>query len=535
MGIDNYYFNNFDGKITPQDYWDFHLTSDNQGVSLPYATKCGDGSTLGVIDDVDLVLWFDISNTGTTTNGQFLTSLNEWTGVTITPSSGMTLSDFGLTGVDNGRVTGLTDTLTLTSGDTKMTLYPVTGNTYVYPWSYITGSTVGINNCQMNQSVCLNGGFYQGFFKIDFEKPAPYSAITINTGNTVCVGQSTTGLTLTKGNPDAQVYNLLPTTFEKGWTVETWLLPNTTCDTTTGTTLNDVYSGNTGFFFYIGARAENKFWNTFSGESGYTTSTNLPLQPNISVDEGLNGGQDWFSISSPDMVGSRNPFRDCTTCCDTNTNSSVTSGSSYNHCNELGENALGFRITEDNRIGWRKVSVTGECRNNKFTITGTTIEEEYTTESVIPTGNTPTLIQVVYIQGGEKNGLPAGTLKMLVNGRLVLKSKEFIGLQLRALNEWSDKQEGVPYNISWGGGTQGLIESQTFGGPDPEDNGLLIGENFAGSFLGQLSQLRFYKRPLNVLELRNNLFSECDRYCVRTTFGGSQIIQPGSPFCTNCG
>ena len=235
------------------------------------------------------------------------------------------------------------------------------------------------------------------------------------------------------------------------------------------------------------------------------------------------------------MVGSRNPFRDCTTCCDTNTNSSVTSGSSYNHCNELGENALGFRITEDNRIGWRKVSVTGECRNNKFTITGTTIEEEYTTESVIPTGNTPTLIQVVYIQGGEKNGLPAGTLKMLVNGRLVLKSKEFIGLQLRALNEWSDKQEGVPYNISWGGGTQGLIESQTFGGPDPEDNGLLIGENFAGSFLGQLSQLRFYKRPLNVLELRNNLFSECDRYCVRTTFGGSQIIQPGSPFCTNCG
>jgi hypothetical protein len=179
--------------------------------------------------------------------------------------------------------------------------------------------------------------------------------------------------------------------------------------------------------------------------------------------------------------------------------------------------------------------VTGECRNNKFTITGNTIEEEYTTTSVIPTGNTPTLIQVVYIQGGTKNGLPSGTLKMLVNGRLVLKSKEFIGMQLRALNEWSDKQEGVPYNMSWGGGTQGLAESQTFGGPDPADNSLLLERNFGGSFLGQLSQLRFYSRPLNILELRNNLFTECNRYCVRTTFGGSQIIQPGSTLCGNCG
>jgi len=101
MGIDNYYFNNFDGKVVPDGYWDFHLTSDNQGMLLPYATSCNDNCGLGVITDNDLVLWFDISKTGTTTDGTSLTSLTEWTGVTITPSSGMTLSDFGLTGVDN--------------------------------------------------------------------------------------------------------------------------------------------------------------------------------------------------------------------------------------------------------------------------------------------------------------------------------------------------------------------------------------------------------------------------------------------------
>jgi hypothetical protein len=392
----------------------------------------------------------------------------------------------------------------------------------------------------MGESICVNGGFYQGFFKIDFEAPAPYSATTTG-GTPSCTGTGNTTTTIVKGDPDAQVYEIFPTTFEKGWTMETWLYPNTECDTSTGstTTLNDIYSGNTGFFFYMGTRAENKFQNVFSGESGHTTSTGLPLQPNIPVDEGLDGGQDWFSKSEPSTLGGFHPFRDCTCPCGTmtgTTSTSVISGSSYDtYCNQLGENALGFRITNDGKLGWRKVSVTGECRNNKFTITGNTIEEEYTTTSVIPTGNTPTLIQVVYLQGGEKNGLPSGTLKMFVNGRLVLKSKEFIGMQLRALNEWSDKQEGVPFNMSWGGGTQGLAESQTFGGPDLADESLLLERNFAGSFLGQLSQLRFYKRPFNVLELRNNLFSECGRYCVRSTFGGSQIIQPGSSLCGDCG
>lgn len=532
MGIDNYYFNNIDGKLINDNYWDFHLTSDNQGMSLPYATSCRDlDCSDGVINDPDLVLWFDVSNSGTTTDGSVLTSLTEWTGVTITPSSGITLSDFGLTGVDNGRVTGMTDTLTLTSGDTKVKLYPVTGSSYVYPWSYITGTTVG-SGCEMGESVCVNGGFYQGFFKIDFEKPAPVSSTTVTTNN--C--GTTTGSTLEQGDPDSQVYDLLPTTFEKGWTMETWLLPNNSCDSTTGTTLNDVYSNNTGFFFYIGTRAEDKFWNVFSGESGYTTTTNIPLNPEIEVDEGLNGGQNWFSISSPRLIGTSNSNSlDC--CCLNNvTSSSVTSGSTSSFCSQLGENALGFRITDDNRIGWRKVTVTGECQNNKMVITGETIEESYTTESVIPTGNTPSLIQVVYLQGsGEKFGLPTGTLKMYVNGRLVLKSKDFIGLQLRALQTWSDKQQGVPYNISWGGGTQGLLESQTFGGPDPEDSGLMLENNFAGTFLGQLSQLRFYKRPLNLLELRNNLFVDCNRYCVRSTFGGSQIVQPGSSLCGDCG
>jgi hypothetical protein len=542
MGIDNYYFNNIDGKLVPDNYWDFHLTSDNQGMSLPYATSCSgvygtdeiecDLGSLSIIQDNDLVFWFDINNTGTTSNGSILSSLVDWTGTTITPSSGMTLSDFGLCGVDNGRVTGLTDTLIITSGDTTLKLYPVTGDTYTYPWSQTSGSTAG--NCDIGKTICLTGGFYQGFFKIDFEKPAPISATSVTTNPGCSTSASTT--TVTKGDPDAKVYELMPTTFDKGWTMETWVKGGQTCGSTTGLTLNDVYTDNDGFFFYIGTRAENKFHNVFSGETGYTT-TNIPLNPETEVNEGLNGGQDWFSISQANTIGGFNPFKNCTCVNESTgtTTSSVTSGTTYNHCNELGENALGFRITSDGRIGWRKLTVTGECRNNKDVITGTTMEEEYTTDSVIMSGDTASLIQVVYIQGsGVKFGLPTGTLKILVNGRLVLKSKDFIGLQLRALNEWSDKQQGVPYNISWGGGTQGLVESETFGGPDPADDGLLIETNFAGTFEGELSQLRFYKRPLNILELRNNLYVDCGRYCVRETYGGYHVIQPNSGFCSDC-
>ena len=51
------------------------------------------------------------------------------------------------------------------------------------------------------------------------------------------------------------------------------------CSGSTGNTLNTVYPNNEGFFYYMGTRAENKFWDVFSGETGYTTSSGYPLPP----------------------------------------------------------------------------------------------------------------------------------------------------------------------------------------------------------------------------------------------------------------
>ena len=534
MGISSYYFKNVEAKLIRNDYWDFYLTSDNEGRLLDYATSCYDvNCDKGAITD-GLVVWFDVDNTGTTTNGSSLTSLVQWSGATIKPSSGITLCDFGLTGVDNGRYDKLSGiTVNLTSNDKKVILYPVTGYTinsvtgvtthgkYNYDWKYITGDTT-TDGCIVGDTICLDGGFYQGYFKLDFLKPNP----TEETEVTYCGSKSASTTSLIESDPDSMVYDLMPTNFEKGWSMETWINPdNVICRTNNEPTLNTDFTGNTGFFFYIGTRAENKFHNIFSGESGlYTCDGLVPLQNDVEVDV-INGFENWFLKSNVNFL----PGCRCRTGC--TVTSSGTSVTSY--CDQLSENALGFRITPDGKIGYRKMTVSTGCYNNQDRITGTTMEEGYSTSTVI-SGNSWVHVVVTYTQNSVKYGLPAGTLRFWVNGRVVYRVEDFIGLQLRALDEWSNKQLGVPFNISWGGGTQGLLESQTFGGPDPNDQNMDIANNFAGTFGGRLSQLRFYEKPLNILEIRNNLYVDCNRYCVKVTYGGAQIVQPNSNLCGVC-
>ncbi len=54
-----------------------------------------------------------------------------------------------------------------------------------------------------------------------------------------------------------------------------------------------------------------------------------------------------------------------------------------------------------------------------------------------------------------------GRLKIYVNGKIFYTIENFEEIIPRALNTDKEKQLGVPFNISWGGGTQGLRESTT--------------------------------------------------------------------------
>ena len=68
MGISSYYFKNLEGRIIHNNYWDAHITSDNEGRCLDYATNKKDASNKEIVTN-NLVLWLDVNNTGTTTNG----------------------------------------------------------------------------------------------------------------------------------------------------------------------------------------------------------------------------------------------------------------------------------------------------------------------------------------------------------------------------------------------------------------------------------------------------------------------------------
>lgn len=79
-----------------------------------------------------------------------------------------------------------------------------------------------------------------------------------------------------------------------------------------------------------------------------------------------------------------------------------------------------------------------------------------------------------------------------VNDKLILCSKYLPLLNLRALNEEQSKQESVPYNISIGGGTQGLCDVILPNFWVIYDKILPLEENFGGTFLGYIKSFRFY-------------------------------------------
>jgi hypothetical protein len=52
----------------------------------------------------------------------------------------------------------------------------------------------------------------------------------------------------------------------------------------------------------------------------------------------------------------------------------------------------------------------------------------------------------------------------------------------------------------------------TFDGQDPNDLGLKIEQNFTGTFIGDISQFRFYICDLNWIDINNNYNRDKNRY-----------------------
>lgn len=151
-------------------------------------------------------------------------------------NNGVELNDIGFTGIDNGLIHYEKDrisnqdflniytgsTYTIPSGDTRLFLSPITGNTQLYKYP------MKITEINSKKEVSFKGGFFQGFFKLDgFE------------------------------------YQTLPSKLEGTWGLSFHLRPRTDYDVEDDT-LNFAHPENKGLFFYMGIRAENKFWEQYN-------------------------------------------------------------------------------------------------------------------------------------------------------------------------------------------------------------------------------------------------------------------------------
>jgi hypothetical protein len=550
-----------------------------------------------------------------------------------------TSCDIGLTGIDNGLVNKMTgETINFTEGifeesvkfdrmhyDRRFKMIQVTGYTGTYNrFSGVTGQTLYEVVSKQDPTAGLYhelyGGFYQGFYKLH-----------------------------------GYDYEILPERVTKGWSVEMVLKPRLKDDYSllpNETTLNKIYPQNKNTFFYLGTRAENKFYHPASGATivpiSFNSATYIPYQRvtsplanciktcecsltgiTITGSCGCGGCSCSCSCNCGGSCGCGTGCAGCTGITVSNNcflvypMSSTTvhhtiglCGSGYNKTwdyppvnpgMDAYSNALAVRLSGDPknpRLCVKYIKLTGDCvTTGSCEVTGVTYESGYTVNEICSSrgiydicaypvslsertkerwvmidviferyqyledcdllnagglgdirsykytaetvGATVNVIQPPYTHCNNTETKQSyielnrkwlrqkddrlGYLKLYVNGYLFMIIEDFEEIIPRELDTQKEKQIGVPFNISWGGGTQGLRESLTFNGcdlpygpyiQDPElmpnntlsattlsgslQTDIVMEQNFGGTFMGGLSQFRMYSEPLSAPQVQHN-------------------------------
>ena len=557
--IINNNFNFYKLKQYRGEYWDFTLNKDmSQSSQKTYKYE----------NNEKLIAYFDLADK-TSFDGIFVNSLGDYKWENAY-STDYALENIGYTGFDNGLLYFERDKIRneefpslyteskydIKANDEKLKLHFVTGSTIQYSYDYEIE----------DDSIKLNGGFLQGFFKTECGK-----------------------------------YEVLPSSFKHGDSISfEFILKPTEMERKRFPRMNDTHPNNKGLFFYIGTRSENKWdylYDKYKNEINYdeyiedseidvktykVTSfldmemkSNEELFPSSDVKEKIelydffgddyleedNEGncafdyiEDEMDISNfiykthdniftlgdyEDYVDYTNPFLLYNRTCDgfniktkekdsfirymairtkvkkkdnlfllmNRTASGHTpftiekyfsdeENAEYNVYADIHENALGFRITDKGEIGYRYL-----IKNCKV-INGIEMVEGYSKENIIKNNEwNHIIVKINFIHD-------IMVLKFYANGNLVFISKNLPKLNLRALDEIYEKQETVPFNISLGGGSQGLIDTILPNYMINPYRTYPIDENFAGSFIGYIKMFKIYLGDVNYIEIFNNFHHE---------------------------
>ncbi len=648
QNLNNFYFNKLDAKINYSSYYDLFLASDEKDFNeqVVYSTNIIDYN-----DGDKLPVWIDLNSTessdqpltdcsyqyptGTTATYYaddgfrpfVILSKNQWSQAKSQCDCPVGVSNFRIcdgawTNTDNGlnNVSDVDDscitlydnlppanTFDIFAYDKRFKMHQVKAFGLVpFQWggnTWFTDTTI-LNKSDSSgyyQELC--GGFYQGFYKL-------------------------------YGYP----YEVLPTRPNKGWSFESYLKLKTIGDTLVGPISNQQQSGgvygncyNTSGFNLFGPYVYSRSGATccspiVAGWPRYQlnySSRGLGFITPGKTDKygyffykGVRAEDKYFhGVDTPPLTG-------CTTltgqtdCCDKIAEPVKVTGQnkSPNAEYDVYSNAIGFRITDDMRIGYKTIRYTGSCITTGETCNtgvtfdcGYTIEESYSDPicAYITKSGTcaDTWIQVdvvfnrnLYLEdceifnnggindlvkvridkfqryGTHKNSSSGpfgchpthspetkpckdeyprfiedayfnwdchgaqvqswfdegeyrmGTLTFYVNGRRVHVVENYEEIIPRQLNTNKQTQVGVAYNMSWGGGALGLREvlypnscdvqnsSTSWQNQSQQPDQTLIMNNFAGSFIGGISQMMYYIKPLTPDEIYHNFLINRDRY-----------------------
>ena len=407
---------------------------------------------LNCINDIvtnNLAIEIDLNNSNSwnLNTGLTVNSLTKWSEAI---SDNINLIDFGLTGFDNGRTNEMWSGITITPNDTYFSMYRVGYNLVKNPTSGETsGVTVmteylpmsGITTGDTGNYFELTGGYLQGFFKLD-----------------------------------GYNYELLPARYNNGITIETLIY---------------LYPDSEGIFYMMGARAEDKYNPYFSGEteindpvSQSTPSATIPPQESAPLPPIAVAPQPEASPTASGVVTSednhleaikekevvRNAFADYEKRLKTELEKIPQSANTTN-------NAIAFEITSDKKIAYKYLNennllVSNKSKKSIFPSTGwTTIAISFIPDEIIEDPD------ILHCYPQRK-----GKFTIFVNGRVLWTIDDYSEFFFKAFQNDREKQIGVPYSISWGGGSFGLKYSwhydiQTYGLYTDEDQ-LYINQNF---------------------------------------------------------
>lgn len=307
-------------------------------------------------------------------------------------SDNINLIDFGLTAFDNGRTNIMWNGISLKPNDTLFSMYRVGYNEIQNPTSEET-SGITITTEYLPMSATSATGGSSNYF--DLAGGYLQGFFKLNGFN----------------------YQLLPSRYNKGITIETLLY---------------LYPNSEGIFLMMGARAEDKYNPYFSGETttGETTTGVITSFDNyldsINENQTIKNGFDIFEEKTEITYAEPNPI------------------------DNIKNNVIAFELTGDKHLAYKYINKDG------FIVTNTSNAViERTGFTWITISFTPdSVIEDPYLLECTKQRM--GILKFFVNGRSAWTIKEFPEFYFKAFANDNEKQIGVPYSISWGGGSFGL-------------------------------------------------------------------------------